>query len=542
MSRIDVIATPKNMETNRTLVQEIRLDKIKPSKTNPRRRMDEAALAELAENIKTHGVLQPILVRSTTAGGYEIVCGERRWRASKTAGKDSIPARIVKLSDAEALEFSVIENLQREEVHELDEALGFRALIRQDPARYTVEVIAAKVGRSNSYIYQRLRLAELTPNVQKVFYEDKLTAGHAMEIARLQPKDQERALQQSFPGHNTTAAIFKDKDPRSLSVRDLRDWIQREIHLSLANAPFDLNDANLVPAVGTCTTCPKRSGSNPLLFADSIPRKDVCTDRECFNRKVSALVQIRLKQSEEAGEKPVRVSDSFVYYGQKAQHDVVYRPDYQEVKGVGECPTTTAAVVVEGTTTGRKLYVCNNKKCQTHTTHSLALTTQEKAQRKKQAQALHLQQQYRKRLLEEVCKRVPSPLSRHELDLVAVRCFDLMGHDNQHRILKLFAWDETKTKTSNNGSVDFQKIASTKLEAMTTPQIGKFLVVCSLASDLYCPTYNAGTPLPKDSSLAREAAHHKINPDRILRQVREGLTKKPPQKKTQSKSRPASAR
>lgn len=225
--------------------------------------------------------------------------------------------------------------------------------------------------------------------------------------------------------------------------------------MSMANAPFDLNDANLIPVAGACSTCPKRSGSNPLLFADSIPRRDVCTDRECFNRKVFALVQIRLKESEEAGEKPVRVSDSFVHYGQKAQSGVVYRPDYHEAKTAGECPTTTAAVVVEGPTAGRKLYVCTNKKCQIHTTHPLAVTPQEKAERKKQAQALQIQQQYRKRLLEEVYKRVPSPLSRHELDLVALRCFDLLGHDNQHRILKLFAWDGTKTKASNNGSGDF---------------------------------------------------------------------------------------
>src|SRR5205814_1275517 len=269
------------------------------------------ALAELAANIKTHGVLQPILVRPVPRGGYEIVCGERRWRASRTAGKDTIPARIVDLSDAEALELGVIENVQRENVHELDEGLGYKALIKQDPTLYTVETLAAKVGRSPKYIYGRLKLAELTPSLQKAFYEGKLTAGHAAEIARLQPKDQERALSECFPGHRTTKAILKDKDPRPIGVRELRDWIQREIHLSLANAPFDANDPNLLPAAGPCSTCPKRSGSNPLLFADTIKRADVCTDRECFKAKVGALVELRVKQSEEAGEKPVKVSDTF---------------------------------------------------------------------------------------------------------------------------------------------------------------------------------------------------------------------------------------
>jgi len=117
----------------------------------------------------------------------------------------------VNLTDVEALEIAVIENVQRESVHELDEALGYKALIKQDPALYTVETLAAKVGRSPSYIYQRLKLAELTPNLQKAFYEGKLTAGHAAEIARLQPKDQERALQECFPGHRTAKAILKNK-------------------------------------------------------------------------------------------------------------------------------------------------------------------------------------------------------------------------------------------------------------------------------------------------------------------------------------------
>jgi len=147
---------------------------------------------------------------------------------------------------------------------------------------------------------------------------------------RLQPKDQERALQECFPGHRTTKAIVKDKDPRPINVRELRDWIQREIHLSLANAPFDVNDPNLVPAAGPCSICPKRSGSNPLLFADSIKRADICTDPECFAQKRDALVEIRVKEVEAAGEKAVKVSDSFPFCGHKPLPGVIYRNDYHE--------------------------------------------------------------------------------------------------------------------------------------------------------------------------------------------------------------------
>jgi len=527
MSTAVVVTTAKPQDAERPLIQEVSLSSIKPSKANPRRRIDDAALAELAANIATHGVLQPILVRPVTGNDFQIVCGERRWRASKIAGKGTIPARIVTLSDAEALEFAVIENLQREDVHELDQANGFKALMQQDPNLYTVETIAAKVGRSVSFIYQRLKLAELTPSVQKAFYEGKLTAGHAIEIARLQSADQERALRECFPGHNTTNAILKEKDPRPLGVRDLRDWIQREVHLSLANAPFDVNDTGLVATAGPCSTCPKRSGANPLLFADSIPRKDVCTDRECFSRKVSALVQIRVKQAEDAGEKPARVSDSYPFYGHKAQPGVTYRSDYHEAKAAGECPTTTAAIMVEGKQAGRKLFVCTNPKCQTHAPHSVGLTPQEKAERKKQAEALRIQQEYRRRLLEDILKRVPEQLARHELDLVALRYFEQLGHDNQHRMFKFFRWELPKTKGSYGGYVDYPKLASTKLEAMTAAALGKFLVLCALASDLYCPTYVGGAALATESHLAKQATHYRVNGVRILRELKEQGARKP---------------
>ena len=531
MSTAIAIATPKEAES--PLIQEISLEKIKPSKANPRRRTDEQALADLVENIKTHGVLQPILVRPVDSDGFEIVCGERRWRASKTAGKETIPARIVNLTDGEALELAVIENLQRENVHELDEALGYKALIKQNPALYTVDNIALKVGRSVSYIYQRLRLAELTPNVQAAFYAGKLSAGHAIEIARLQPRDQERALEECFPGHRTTKAILRDKDPRPISVRELRDWIQREIHLSLANAPFDVNDPNLVPAAGPCSTCPKRSGSNPLLFADSIKRADICTDPECFKQKRDALVEIKVSEVEAAGEKPAKVSDSYIYYGQKPASGVLYRPEYNEATA-GDCPTTTPAVVVEGKRAGTKLYVCTNSKCKTHSARSVGLSPEEKAARKKQAQEQRIQQEYRKRLLSAVYQRVPGELGRQELDLIASSYFQQLGHDSQHRLFKSLAWDEAKTKAVNGGYTDYPKLASVKLDKMTTAEIGKFLVMCALASELYFPTYYGATS-GKDSKLTKEAAHYKANCERVLREVKEKLTAKPAKPKPEPK-------
>src|SRR6266704_4047098 len=171
-------------------IQDIPLGKIRESKTNPRRFFDEAKLGELADNIRQYGVLQPILLRPLPegeAGTYELVAGTRRYRASKLAKRESIPATVRDLTDAQALELQVIENVQRVDVHPLDEAQGYAALIELQPDTYTVESIASRVGRSPAYVSGRLRLIQLIPEAKQAFYEDKLTVAHAFEIARLQP-------------------------------------------------------------------------------------------------------------------------------------------------------------------------------------------------------------------------------------------------------------------------------------------------------------------------------------------------------------------
>jgi ParB/RepB/Spo0J family partition protein len=293
-----------------SLVQEIPLNRICESRTNPRRQFDETKLAELAANIRHHGVLQPVLVRPMPAGepdAFELVAGARRYRASKLAGRETIPASIRDLTDTECLELQLIENLQRADVHELDEARGYSALMQLQPDTYTVETLAEKVGRSEKYVYARLRLLHLIDEVQQAFYLGKLTVAHAFEVARLQPEDQHRALAECFPQHRSAAAVLKDKKAEAVTVRSLREWIEREIHLDISHAPFDAQDEKLLPVAGSCAACPKRTGNNPLLFPE-VRQKSICTDRACYRAKVEALVQIRVKPLEESGEKPLRVS------------------------------------------------------------------------------------------------------------------------------------------------------------------------------------------------------------------------------------------
>lgn len=163
---------------------------IEPNKEQARKHFDDAALSELADSIAQHGVLQPLLVRPIFGGGYQLIAGERRWRASRIAGLTQVPAIIKELSDEEAAVISLIENLQREDLNPVEEALGFASLISD--FSLTQEEAAKKVGKSRPAVANALRLLKLPEKVLDYVRENKLSAGHARAIAAIE--DEKTAL------------------------------------------------------------------------------------------------------------------------------------------------------------------------------------------------------------------------------------------------------------------------------------------------------------------------------------------------------------
>ena len=510
-------------------VQDIPLNRIQESKTNPRRMFDEAKLAELAANIRQHGVLQPVLVRPLPGGEdgfYELVAGARRYRASRLAGQETISASIRELSDTQCLELQLIENLQRADVHELDEARGYSSLMQLQPDTYTVETLAEKVGRSEKYVYARLRLLHLIDEAQQAFYMGKLTVAHAFEVARLQPDDQRRALAECFPQHRSAGAVLRDTKAEAVTVRSLREWIEREIHLDISNAPFDAQDEKLLPAAGSCGACPKRTGNNPLLFPE-VRQKSICTDRTCYRAKIEALVQIRVKPLEESGVKPLRISHAPAWQTKKPQPDVLYEGQYRCISKKGECPQTKPAVVTDGPEAGTILHVCRDEKCPVHARDTrYQPTPQERAARGKELLAERIEKQSRVHLLDAIRKKLPGTFSRPDLEMAALDYFRRLGHDNHRRLCRVYGWDEKKSKAAWGGmTVDYEAIAGKAVRAMTAQDLQRFLVACALVSDLYCPGFNPRQSLAKDSNLARTAARYKIDPVRITVDVRAELTK-----------------
>jgi len=530
-----------NSRNGATSVQDIPLERIRESKTNPRRTFDEAKLAELGANIRLHGVLQPVLVRPSPdgeAGFYELVAGARRYRASKLAERESIPASVRELTDTQCLELQLIENLQRADVHELDEARGYAALMQMQPDTYTVETLAEKVGRSEKYVYARLRLTHLVEEVQEAFYAGKLTVAHAFEIARLQPNDQRRALAECFPQYKSTAAVIKDKKAEAVTVRSLREWIEREILLDIANAPFDSEDTNLLPAAGSCAACPKRTGNNPLLFPE-IRHKSICTDRACYRAKVEALVQMRMKPLEDSGEKPLRVSQAPAWQTKKPQPDTLYEGQYRRITKKGECPYTKPAVVADGPQAGTVLHVCREEKCPVHAHETrYQPTPQERAARAKELLVERVEKLSRVRILSAIRKKLPGAFAQPDLEMAALDYFRRLGHDNHRRLCRAYGWEEKKTKAAWGGTtVDYEALAGKAVRAMNAPDLQRFVVVCALVSDLYCPSFNQRESLAKDSNLARTAARYKINPAQITSDVHAELAKSAEEKKKKKRKK-----
>lgn len=221
----------------------LNINEIIPNKDQPRKTFDEEALQELADSIKQHGVLQPLLVRPLTTGGYQLVAGERRWRASRIAELKEVPVIIKELSDNEAMEIAIIENLQREDLNPIEEAEGLQALI--DKCGYTQEEVAVSVGKSRPAITNSLRLLRLPEEVRSLTKDGFISAGHA------------RALL-AFDNPAMMLECAEQIVAKKLTVRDVEKMAKCPVHkASAASSPkrrdsfYDEVEIALSDALGT---------------------------------------------------------------------------------------------------------------------------------------------------------------------------------------------------------------------------------------------------------------------------------------------------
>jgi ParB family chromosome partitioning protein len=504
-----------NQATNE--YRNVPLNALEESRTNPRRVFDEAALKELAESIRSQGILSPLLVRPIADHRFEIVAGARRYRAALLAEAETVPVRIVPLTDAQALEAQLIENLQRRDVHPLEEAQGFRALLNLDEPKYSIEQIAAKTGKSPAYCLQRVKLTELAAAVTEAFAKDEIGIGHALLLAKLQPAEQEQALAACYQEQ------YSSSKPKRilLPVRHLKEWIEQNILLILKDAPFSKSDATLNPAAGSCDDCPKRTGANALLFADIA--QDACTDPACYQAKVDGFV----KQSIAAKPKLVQISSA---YGTATSDSAALpRNKYVEIrteKPTNEkqrdwpeyksCKFTTEAIVTEGTEKGEIRTICANPECPIHHARKQKTATDAafKAEQEKRRREEAIAQATGLRVLKATSDAVPVRLMKRDLLFVAERLAAVLDERRLAIIFRLHGIG----KTSGAGDAP-AKLLTSFLRKADESTIGRVLVAITVLQAAHSPNESA-------KALREAADFYKVDVAAVTTKVKQEFAAK----------------
>lgn len=471
------------------IVQLIELDMIEPFPGNRKvGGFDPAKLEQLAESIKAVGVQQPAVVRkierciSDHPGfenepgmitKYQLVAGERRWRASRIAGKDTLPCIVRELDDVTAMKIQYIENLQRDDIHPLDEAEGYAQLVEK--AGYTIEMLAADVGKSVSYIYQRMKLSALIPEARELFAQNKITAGHAVQIARLMPEQQKEIVEEG---------LFDSWSEDVISVRGLDDYIHSNILLDISKTTWKHDDAGLVPEAGSCQECPKRTGYQPALFADVCKdKKDYCLDKSCFTEKQEAIVE--RKRAEFEGQDILEVADGYGSASRDLPKTVL--PSWQWNECKKSDPDARKVLIVAGNQPGRVTW----GKLTTYTP-GYQPSPEEKEKIRKEKQKQKQAEELRAAKIDAVLESVDKMgMPIEALRLVIDNIWWQWSHDIKVLVAKAQGWIG---KTPQDPG-ELHNIALSRINSMTETQLFGLLMHLVMGCEIKTPTY--GDPKTK---------------------------------------------
>ncbi len=233
---LDSLFADNSVEEINPSVNKLRIMEIEPNHDQPRKDFDEKALSELAESIEQHGVLQPLVVRPLASGGYQLVAGERRWRAARIAGLTEVPVVIKELTDEEVIEIAMIENLQREDLNPLEEALGYRYMM--DELKITQEQAAEKIGKSRPAVANALRLLKLPNEVQEMVKNNLISPGHARALLGFDSEDMmlqtaKMIVKEDLSVREVENLVKKSKKVPKIAKQEKRDKFFSEVELAL---------------------------------------------------------------------------------------------------------------------------------------------------------------------------------------------------------------------------------------------------------------------------------------------------------------------
>lgn len=269
-------------------------DEIFVGNINPRKTFNEEKLAELTESVRAKGVLEPLLVRprqqTKGKGRFELVAGERRWRAATRAKVNTVPVISYPYTDQEALEIAVVENEQREDVALLEKAEGYMRLMKE--FNFSAEALAARINKSEAHVHATVKLLALPEIARNALNEGHISKSHAELIARVpNAEGRERLAKRILYGHENQRVNVKQPKLDVCSVRTAKTFAE-SFTKELSKAQFDTTDATLNPEMGACTNCPYKSGNNRKDFPDG--RADVCNQPACFDIKTQVAQERKL--------------------------------------------------------------------------------------------------------------------------------------------------------------------------------------------------------------------------------------------------------
>lgn len=474
-----------------------------PSPTNPRKTFAGDAWDTFVENVRAVGIMQPILVRPWPEGQavsgvyalgvplYEIVAGERRYRAAIACGLDMVPALIRDLTTTEVVRLQMVENLQREDLHPLEEAEGYALMVREHG--FTADTLAAEIGKSRAYIYGRMKLLDARDEVKAAMRTGELAMSIGELIARIPSTVQQmQALNEVIRSEMTHRAASRH--------------IQERYMLALKGAPFPRDDADLVPAAGTCTACPKRTGNAQDLFAD-VSGTDVCTDPDCYRDKRVANMRREQAKAEAAG--------ATVIAGEEAKKILPYGADAY-VTGTFEKATTLAyemprkngewqkigdiakaagvqPVLVADEKSGKLVKVFDTKKIKAAIKASGGEAVLDQSDKERQKERERKQEQafrrdlyfrhIRAKIDAELDGATQPKLDRFHLELVTAHIWRSLGFDGQ----KIIAdhWLDTADGDQHSRC----RAMTDGLSALTDAQMIALQIDCAIAGTLSVPGY-----------------------------------------------------
>ncbi|XVJ69856.1 MAG: ParB/RepB/Spo0J family partition protein [Rhizobacter sp.] len=514
------------------IITNIPIEQLHESPFNPRRTFNEAGLQELATDIKAQGVLQPILVRNrmvnmTAANpddmfdGYELIFGHRRLRAAVLAGQTHMPCQVRSMTDDDARMAQISENLAREDIHPIEEAEGFHALMTEHDI--SAEALVERTGKSRSYIYGRLVLLKACTKVRDACLANSIGSETALLIARLRTeKLQQKALDY------INGKFIDMEDGGQKSYRQVRELLREKFTLQLKGALFDTADPFLLPDAGDCTSCAKRTGNAPEFHDLTLETKSrysnniqgdeyLCTDPDCFDAKKKAHLRNQATELEQQGKTVVdgaKARAAIDASGNVKGAYIALKDVKAELKkATGTKPET---VLIQDPRTGKTVEAVKvsalqeagvpvSKEKQSKAGSFAEQQRKQEDSYKKKEQRAEVETQFRMHLLGLVRERVAAQeRSAFDLLLIAENMVDRVDFGELKTIAKLWGC---------NHFSDLQAALNT----MSASDLTRLMMDCALTVDTEAHAYADGGDPPE--ALLAAAAHYGIDPEAVRAEV-----------------------